>query len=287
MPQPLPVHIPYCGLPPSPALVWTRWNLDPVLITGLVAVTCLYVLGVQRMARSGNATGNRSQIPPGHLEQAAFHLGWATAALALISPLCPLSVSLFAARCAQDMILSLIAAPLVMVGRPFAVLTSMLGRDSTTSATPSSPLLAAAAFAVVLWFWHAPGPYAATFASTTVYWLMHFTMFGSALWLWAGLLDRTPKRVIPVIGASIFSSVQMGFIGAVIVFAPRPLYTPYLITTRAWGLTQLQDQQLGGAIMWVPGCVIFFVVAMVVLWLVLERMETAGASRRSTRSVTL
>ncbi|MGH7105016.1 MAG: cytochrome c oxidase assembly protein [Acetobacteraceae bacterium] len=261
-------------MPPDPGTLLTRWNLDPVLISGLVAVGCLYIAGTRYLARTGSAPGRAGQI--------SFHLGWGITAAALISPLCPLSVSLFAARCGQEMILALLAAPLVIVGRPFTVIGALLGRhyrNYKPQGALFSPLIAAVTYAVVLWFWHAPAPYVATFASTTVYWLMHVTMFGAALWLWAGLLDRAPAHIVPVIGAGIFSSVQMGFLGAVIVFAPRPLYTVYDFTTRAWGLTQLQDQQLGGAIMWVPGCIVFFAVSMVILWLVFERMEAAEPGR--------
>ena len=61
------------------------------------------------------------------------------------------------------------------------------------------------------------------------------------------------------------SSVQMGLLGALITLAPRALYAPHALTTTAWGLTPLQDQQLGGSIMWVPGCVVFLAVAMLAL----------------------
>ena len=51
---------------------------------------------------------------------------------------------------------------------------------------------------------------------------------------------------------------------------PRAFYAPHALTTMAWGLTPLQDQQLGGSIMWVPGCIVFLVVAMFGLRRVLE-----------------
>jgi putative membrane protein len=55
--------------------------------------------------------------------------------------------------------------------------------------------------------------------------------------------------------------IQMGLLGALITLAPRALYAPHALTTWAWGLTPLQDQQLGGAIMWVPGGIVFLVAA--------------------------
>ena len=49
----------------------------------------------------------------------------------------------------------------------------------------------------------------------------------------------------------------MSLLGAVLTFAPSPLYAPHLLTTAAWGLRPLDDQQLGGVLMWVPAGVIF------------------------------
>ncbi|MGH7056255.1 MAG: cytochrome c oxidase assembly protein [Acetobacteraceae bacterium] len=271
----LPVHIPYCGLPPSPGTLLTRWNLDPVLITGLVVVAGLYIFGVRRLAQRGREPSRAARI--------SFHTGWAITALAVISPLCALSVSLFWARCAQDMILMLLAAPLVILGRPGRVFRASVGVYGEPRRSFSMPMVAAGAFAVVLWFWHAPLPYAETFASTPIYWTMHFTEYGVALWLWAGLFDCSQSRALAVIGASIFSTVEMGFLGAIITFAPIALYTPYVLTTRAWGYTQIQDQQLGGAIMWVPGCFVFFLATITVFWVMLRRLEAAEGPRPSWR----
>ncbi|HEY8004654.1 MAG TPA: cytochrome c oxidase assembly protein, partial [Phenylobacterium sp.] len=214
---------PYCGEPPSPATLLLRWNLDPLLMGVMLAALGLYLARAREHRRS---------------EVQAFVAGWALTSVALMSPLCALSVSLFSARIGQHMLLTLAAAPLVAMGRPF-------GRLGEGRALP-----AAIAFAILLWVWHAPGPYAATFLSPAVYWEMHASLFGSAVWLWSGLLGPQPRA--GAIGAAAFSMIQMGLLGALITLAPRPLYAPHLLTTTAWGLSQLEDQQLGGALMWAP-----------------------------------
>ena len=185
--------------------------------------------------------------------RAAFYSGCLVTALALVAPRCPLSVSLFAARVGQHMILALLGAPLVVAGRPIAAFAAALGPLPLRgrSGPPAAPLFAAALYAVLLWFWHAPAPYAATFASTFVYWSMHLTVFGAALWLWHGLLDGRGGSVIAKLASGFFSSVQMGFLGALITLASRAVYAPHALTTGAWGLTPLEDQQLGGIIMWI------------------------------------
>ena len=258
-----PAATPYCGAPPSPEGLWGRWNLDPVLIAALLAVLVIYGVGARR------AKGHADTIPA--WRRAAFVTGWATAAAALISPLCALSVSLFSARVAQHMILSLAAAPLVMLGRPGLSLAN-LWPEAARRLSSSRPLAtvrggtgSAIAFALALWFWHAPGPYDATFASPVAYWLMHLSVFAAALMVWNILLDGNAASAVPALTVGAVSTLQMTFLGAIITLTPRLLYAPHILTPYAWGFTQAGDQQLGGLIMWVPGCSVFLVATLFTL----------------------
>src|SRR5215470_7508949 len=92
---------PYCGLPPLPADLLHRFNLDPPLILALLACSLGHLLVLPRGRERVMATA-----------------GWTIVALAFISPLCALSVSLFSARVAQHMILILLAAPLIAGAGP-------------------------------------------------------------------------------------------------------------------------------------------------------------------------
>ena len=228
-------HIPYCGSPPTVATLWGRWNLDPVLIVALLAVPLVWLI----------APGRQKPLIASW-RSGAFLAGWFVGSVALISPLCPLSVSLFSARVGQHMMLTIVAAPLIVLRLP-RLKAGLLG----------NPLLAAFGFTVMLWFWHAPRPYEATFSSDAVYWAMHLTTFGAALWFWRAVLRVPPERIALAIAGAVIGGVQMAFLGALITFSPRALYAAHTLTTRAWGLTPLQDQQIGGAIMWVPAGVIF------------------------------
>jgi putative membrane protein len=220
--------IPYCGTPPQPSEILGRFNLDPVLISSLLIMASLHVRAVWRSGVAGYVAG-----------------GWLIAAGALISPLCALSVSLFAARIGQHMILILIAAPLIALGLP--------RREPARWRSWT----AAGAFFGLLWFWHMPLPYEATFTSTPVYWSMHVTLFGSAVLLWREILHHSSEHSFEALAVGVLSSIQMGLLGAILTLADHPLFTPHLLTTQAWGFTPLEDQQLGGALMWVPGIGLF------------------------------
>lgn len=235
--------IPYCGAPPLPGAV--AWNLDPLLIA---------VLGI-----GGYMLLRRAQGAPAGLAW----LGWAVLLTALISPLCNLSVALFSARVGQHMMLTLAAAPLIA-----------WGATASRSGVGEGPGLVApaVAFALALWVWHMPGPYAATFRSNLTYWTMHATLFGTALWFWAALRLRAESRPDAAALAALASAVQMGLLGALLTLAPRPLFLaahgPGV--TAPWGLSPLEDQQLGGLLMWVPGGLVFAAVCVAGLALALR-----------------
>ncbi|UFN49996.1 cytochrome c oxidase assembly protein [Roseomonas sp. OT10] len=227
-----PATLPYCGAPPLPGAA--GWNLDPVLLAALLlALPVLW---------RGARPGGRGLVLG----------GWAVLALALVSPLCSLSVALFSARVAQHLLIVLVAAPLLAAG----------WRDAVRPPGAAGLLGSAGAFALALWTWHLPLPYAATFASTPAYWAMHLTLLASAAWLWRGLWQGASSRPELAFAAGIGTAAQSGLLGAMLTLAPRPLFAPHAGTTLPWGLTPLEDQQLGGLLMWVPGGLAFAVLAV-------------------------
>src|SRR5690242_1433633 len=203
------LSLPYCGTPPSPGELLERFNLDPVLITALVVLACAHVYAIPESTRRGRA-------------RAAC--GWLLAALALVSPLCALSVSLFSARIGQHMILLLVAAPLIALGLPERTRAHEAWRLWATGG----------AFMAALWAWHMPTPYAATFTSTGLYWAMHITLFGSGIVLWSELIHHPARHTALALTVGLLTSMQMGLLGAVLALARRPLFYPHFITTQAW-----------------------------------------------------
>lgn len=221
-----------------------RFNWDPILL-GILLVLC-----------AGHWWFFRRH-PLRHYALA----GWLFATGALVSPLCALSVALFSARIAQHMVLVLVAAPLIALGLP--------PRRPNKSSLGLG--IGGLLFFLALWIWHMPVPYETTFTSVTAYWTMHLTLFGSAVWLWRELLHHPPQRAFAALTVGIFSFVQMGLLGAVLAFATRPLFGWHFATTYLWGLTPLQDQQLGGVFMWVPGVALS-------LWIAIRSVSRVWAS---------
>jgi len=237
-----PISMSYCGPPPLPEDLWGRWNFDPTLL-GLLALGAgaFWYFGAARSARQNWAFG-----------------GVMLALLVIfISPLCALTVALFSARVVHHVLLVAVAAPLLAVALLRVNHRGALGK-----------LLAPALLlhTVTFWLWHAPDAYTAALSSTPIYWLMQVTLLATATLLWGAIIAAPTGRAIV---ALLFSTIQMGFLGALLVFSGQPLYLPHLTTTLAFGLDPLADQQLAGLIMWVPASLPYLGVALyrLVLWL--------------------
>jgi len=65
------------------------------------------------------------------------------------------------------------------------------------------------------------------------------------------------------------TAVHTSILGALLTFAPSPWYPAYGQATQRWGLTPLQDQQIGGLIMWVPAGLVYTIagLALFAAWL--------------------
>jgi putative membrane protein len=243
--------LPYCGAAPVPGELLTRFNPDPVLLAALILAMSLQLWQGAKLPRR---------------RRLMTLLGWLVAAIAFMSPLCALSVALFSARVGQHMILVLIAAPLIALGMP------------TNAHRASWPLwLSALLFFLSLWFWHMPLPYQATFGSVGVYWSMHLCLFGSAIFLWSELLHHSRAQMAEAFIAVALTSMQMGLLGAILSLADHALFRWHLNTAWGWGLTPLEDQQLGGVIMWVPGIALF-------LWIAVRSVARLWASLDGVRA---
>ena len=234
--------IAYCGPPALPNDFWTRWNADPLLIAILTTLAFALVRG-----RSTNVRA-----------------GWVAIVLMLVifvSPLCALSSALFSVRVLHHVLLIAAVAPVLALAFP-------------RRRVGSPPVIAlVAAHAVILWLWHTPGAYAWGLASVPAYWLMQTSLLGSAWLLWRAIL--APAQSGPALIALATTIGQMGLLGAVIVFASRPLYPVHFVSTAAWGGAPLADQQLAGLLMWVPAMLPYLGVGLSIAWSSLRSSETA------------
>jgi cytochrome c oxidase assembly factor CtaG len=129
------------------------------------------------------------------------------------------------------------------------------------------PLAAWAIHAAALWVWHMPALFQATLKSDLVHTLQHLSFLGSALLFWWALIHG--RRGLMGYGAAVLymftTSLHSGVLGALITFARSAWYPAYANSTASWGLTPLEDQQLGGLIMWIPAGLVYVVAALALM----------------------
>lgn len=86
--------------------------------------------------------------------------------------------------------------------------------------------------------------------------LMDAMFIGTAIIYWWPILSpvRAVPRISPLFGMlyMFMSAMPMMVIGALLTFAPDPLYTRYATAPLVWGFTRLGDQQFAGLTMWLP-----------------------------------
>lgn len=230
---------PYCGPAPDPAALLSAWNTDPVLWVALAIATGAGVIRLRQIA----AEPTRRQ---------AFAGAAGLAVVVFISPLCALTVALFTARTLHHLLLIGALAPLLAIALPLR----------RVPAGTAFVVLSAA-----LWAWHVPVIYAAAWDYHAVYWAMQATLLVPAWAFWSSVFTRRSGlggAIIPALQVGALAG-QMGLIGAILTFAPRPLYPEHLVYTEAFGLSALGDQQLAGLVMWVPGMVPFALFAALTL----------------------
>jgi len=194
----------------------------------------------------------------------------------------------------------LVAAPLMVLSRPLLPFmwalplawSRKIGHVAKTRPIAKSwrfltiPLVAWLIHAIALWIWHVPFLFEAVLDNEWVHTAQHLSFLLSALLFWWAVIHG--QQGVMGYGAAVLyvftTSVHSGLLGALITFATSVWYPSYVGLTSSWGLTALEDQQLGGLIMWIPAGIVYIVagLALFVGWmreseLRVERRERAEA----------
>ena len=114
-----------------------------------------------------------------------------------------------------------------------------------------------------------------------LHYVQHATFLGAALLFWWPVIgvDPGPWRMpYPARLFYLFLALpQNSFLGVALLSAGTVLYPHYVTNVRGWGPTPLEDQQLGGILMWVAGDIAFLIGMAVVIWAWLRHEERRTA----------
>ena len=263
----------------GPDDAWRAWPFDPLVILGLVTAAVVYAVGSMRLRRAGRWSPRRA---------AAFWAGTVALGVALLSPLDAVAETLFSAHMAQHLLLTVVAAPLLVVARPAATWLMALPSGSRRTAARARaaiafvprglrrPLVAFGVVTVAMWSWHAPTLYEAAVVNEPVHALEHVSFLVASMLAWSVALRRGRRDVSNAFGRALFLvafALQGALLGALLVFASTPLYSVHRGGPALWGLTALQDQQLAGALMWIPPAAVYLAAIAAVLFGAFRTMD--------------
>ncbi|TIQ36170.1 MAG: cytochrome c oxidase assembly protein [Mesorhizobium sp.] len=264
---------------------------------GMVLV--LYIAGLARLWRHAGA---------GHgilwWQLTCFATGWALLVAGLSSPLHELGERLFAAHMIEHEVLMLAAAPALVLSRPLgaifwafplAIRRRLAGAIRwpplrMTWRSLTEPASATILHGLAIWLWHIPALFNAALASEPVHWLQHFSFLASALLFWWALLNgRTRRRDH---GAAVFylffTSMHCGLLGAILALSKNEIFVGNDSAAPQWNLTAVEDQQLGGLIMWVGASAFYLAAALILAALWIGSGSSArpkvGGSAKSNRN---
>ncbi len=111
--------------------------------------------------------------------------------------------------------------------------------------------------------------------------VQHLCFLVTALLFWSAVLPAHQRRKLARTIACLFiTSVVTGALGAFMALSGSPWYARYAaLGMDAWGLSPVEDQQLAGLLMWIPGGLVHAVAALVLMWGALNSASTGGPCR--------
>lgn len=268
--------------------------------TVLRACLTVVLLGLGAASLRGwrrlRAAGHGAAAPGWRL--AAYVAGLAALAGALLTPLDDLAAELFSAHMAQHLLLTMTAAPLLLLGNPLPIVLwglprrarRALGRPLTRGHRLRAVLAALTALPVAwlghvatIWIWHLPSLYGAALAHEPVHALEHAMFFGTAILFWWPIIEPAPRvrrhaargfKIVYLVAAT----AQNIFLGMFLSLPERVLYPHYLETAAEHGVDALADQALAGGLMW-GGSHMYLLPILLILYTFARESHSKGGSR--------
>jgi putative membrane protein len=239
--------------PPTSSLL-TQWTWEPSILIGVLVFGAgyFYLVGPMRRDRAWGP-------PPSQGQVTAFVLSFVTLVVALLSPLDYIGDHyLFSAHMVQHLLLATIWPPLFLAGIPSWLAAPFFRRRilSGIFLFLAYPAVAVILFNADIYAWHIPALYDQTLHNEGIHILEHLSFMALGVLVWWPVLSpvRSQRLSYPLQLLYLFANgmFMMG-LGIVFTFASSVFYSPYASAPRLWGISAVNDQQLGGLVMWYPG----------------------------------
>ena len=271
----------------------SSWDWRPEVIITILVLGGLFLLGWRRLRAISGPAKNWGSL--GARWRPIFYIiSLLVIGFALMSPLDVLVQQLFFMHMIQHLLLIMVAPVFLLLPNPMpfllwglpsrarlaagSALNSVINKESA-----SGRILRKITSPFAVWFimiafiigWHDPNMYNAALRSEFVHDLEHITMFIAGMLFWwtvTGAGPRLHKNMSrPAKVAFVLAAIPPNMaLGAALAFTQEPIYSFYNDMPRLWGISVLDDQRLSGVIMWIPGSMMYFIAALVLLFLILS-----------------
>jgi putative membrane protein len=266
----------YSLLHPFTQFSWLKWSVHPSTVIGLLVLAAIYIIRAAQAGPDESLSGAR---------KLSFFASLFVIFASLNGPIHDLSDNyLFSGHMVQHLLLTMLMPPLMLYGvagwmlRP--LLRNRVIRAIATRVT--RPMACFIIFNVVIAAWHIPALYNAAMENHDVHILEHLMFMAAAVLMWWPLTSQLPELPrLPYPGQMLYCflmTLPMSVIAIYIVMADSILYPFYSSAPRIMKLSPMEDQLLGGLIMWVPGGILFMIIMTVVFFKWASRGEDHAAA---------
>ena len=278
--------------------LWLSWDFDPIVIVIVLTAGLLYTRGL------GHRSEARLRLHP-WWRPVLYYTGLGTLLFALISPLDHLADELFFMHMIQHLLLTITAAPLILLGAPMIPVLRGIPRPVRRAVVVpflrsplvrkplkliSLPILAWALYVGAIVAWHTPNAYDFALRNGLAHDLEHLSFSLAAILFWWNVINPVPLRAnlsylarVPYV---FLTTVPNFVLGAFITLSENPWYSFDIEQNLRWGLSAQEDQQIGGVLMWVPGSLVLLSALLIVLAYVVITEQRKQESREAQGTMT-
>ena len=267
----------YAALHPFTQFSWLKWSIHPSTVVGLGVLAAIYLWRARQAGPDESVSGPR---------KLSFFAALFVIFASLNGPLHDLSDNyLFSGHMVQHLLLTMLMPPLLIAGIPGWMLRPLLRNKPINAIAKrlTRPVACFLIFNIVIAGWHVPALYNAAMDNHNIHILEHLMFMAAAVLMWWPLtsqLPELPRLAYP--GQMLYCflmTIPMSVVAVYITMADSVLYPFYSAAPRIMKLSPMDDQLLGGLIMWIPGGILFMIIMSVVFfkWAARGGDDTASA----------
>jgi putative membrane protein len=252
-----------------------HWFADPAVLAPLALLAGIYIWRFRQVRRESGPRG------AGVVQAAAFTGAMIALLIALVSPLDGLGEDyLFSAHMLQHVLLGDIAPLLLLLALSRVMMrpaTRRLVSVERALGPLANPVTGILIWLFFMYLWHIPALYDAATEHSLLHAFEHACFFAAGLALWWPLIQPVPMRRsltgMQPLGYIASAKGGLAALGLYLAWSTSVLYPYYETTPRIWGLSPIEDQNVGGVIMMVEQSFTLVLVMVVLFVRMLARSE--------------